>query len=704
MKRLLIILIAITSFSQMVYAYDFSAVAPTGQTLYYNIRSGGVEVTCPNYTNTIDDPWSSYSKPTGNLTIPDSVVYGDSAYSVIRIGYSAFERCNGLTSVTIPNSVTEIGVDAFKSCYGLTSVTIPNSVTMIKSYAFCCCDSLTSVTIPNSVTQIQNHAFCHCGGLTSVILPNSITTIGNYAFYNCHSLNTVTIPNSVTTIGECAFARCSVLTAITIPNSVTNIGEGAFSGCRSLTTVTIPDSVRTIEECAFLGCYSLTTVNFNATRCGSAGANRDYDYRAFRDCYNITTVNIGNNVTCIPSYLFYDCDSITSVTIPNSVSSIGDYAFSGCSGLITLNFNAERCNTNYSAFTAFNGCHKISTVNFGDSVTIIPPNLCQGFREMTTVSIPSSVIAIGNNAFEGCSSLTTLNFNAEKCTYAGDSVNGAGLHTCSNLVTLNFGGNVTRIPPNLFSDCIELTTLSIPNSVERIGKNAFCRCDHITNITLGGGLTAIEDGAFRGCTQVLRMTSKSIYPPTAYINTFNGLSDGVVLNVPCGAAHAYENSAYWFRFNIQEDLIFDFSATSSNPARGTVTIVTMPTCDNMEAQVQANAYHGYHFDHWSDGNTDNPRYIVVLQDTHLVAYFASDNGEDEGIDETLEESVKLYQRNGQIVVEGAEGYPVYLYDVVGRLLATKRETAQEVLLDVPASSAYLVKIGDAPARRIVVRR
>ena len=63
-----------------------------------------------------------------------------------------------------------------------------------------------------------------------------------------------------------------------------------------------------------------------------------------------------------------------------------------------------------------------------------------------------------------------------------------------------------------------------------------------------------------------------------------------------------------------------------------------------------------------------------------------------------------YQRNGQIVVDGAEGYTVYLYDVVGRLLATKRETAQEVLLDVPASGAYLVKIGDAPARRVVVRR
>ena len=75
----------------------------------------------------------------------------------------------------------------------------------------------------------------------------------------------------------------------------------------------------------------------------------------------------------------------------------------------------------------------------------------------------------------------------------------------------------------------------------------------------------------------------------------------------------------------------------------------------------------------------------------------------EGIEDISLQNSKIYQRNGQIVVEGAEGNPVYLYDVFGRLLATKRETAQEVLLDVPASGAYLVKIGDTPAQKIVVR-
>ena len=94
------------------------------------------------------------------------------------------------------------------------------------------------------------------------------------------------------------------------------------------------------------------------------------------------------------------------------------------------------------------------------------------------------------------------------------------------------------------------------------------------------------------------------------------------------------------------------------------------------------------------------RYIhdtIYVHDTIFIQ-------EGEGVGNIALVNAKIYQSGGRIVVEGAEGYPVYLYDVVGRLLATRRETAQEVLLDVPASGAYLVKIGDAPARRIVVRR
>ncbi|WP_134343553.1 leucine-rich repeat domain-containing protein, partial [Flavobacterium psychrophilum] len=150
---------------------------------------------------------------------------------------AAFERCSGLTSVTIPNSVTTIGKGSFAGCSGLISITIPNSVTSIGDGSFARCSGLTSVTIPNSVTDIENSAFFSCSGLTSVTIPNSVITINRGAFSGCSGLTSVTIPNSVTTIRENAFFNCSGLTSVTIPNSVTTIENAAFYNCKRLTTV-----------------------------------------------------------------------------------------------------------------------------------------------------------------------------------------------------------------------------------------------------------------------------------------------------------------------------------------------------------------------------------------------------------------------------------------------------------------------------------
>ena len=75
-----------------------------------------------------------------------------------------------------------------------------------------------------------------------------------------------------------------------------------------------------------------------------------------------------------------------------------------------------------------------------------------------------------------------------------------------------------------------------------------------------------------------------------------------------------------------------------------------------------------------------------------------------GMDDVEAISAKVYINNGQVVVEGAEGSTVMLYDAVGRLLATRRDDYSALRFDVPASGTYLVKVGDLPARRVVVLR
>lgn len=219
----------------------------------------------------------------GSLVLPSKVVNGDTEYTLVEIGDHSFERNYGLTSITIPesvttignaafylctkmnnitipNSVTTIGSQAFNECYRFDNITIPNSVTSIGGAAFSLCRSLKSVTISNSVTSIASSTFSHCEALSSVIIPESVTSIGDYAFNECSALSSVTIPESVTSIDDCAFSYCKALRSITIPNSVTSIGKDAFVFCSALNTVTIGNSVTTIGEGAFSYCKNLKNV------------------------------------------------------------------------------------------------------------------------------------------------------------------------------------------------------------------------------------------------------------------------------------------------------------------------------------------------------------------------------------------------------------------------------------------------------------
>lgn len=341
---------------QTASAYDFSAVAPTGQTLYYNISDNSnhrVYVCTPN-------PGVRYIS--GALSIPDSVENNGIKYAVTSIGWYAFGFCDQMTSVTIPNTVTSIEDIAFSHCSGLTSVTIPNSVTSIGNQAFMECSNLTSITIPNSVSSIGQQAFQICSNLTSVTIPNSITSIGYATFSQCRHLTSVNIPNSVTYIGTCAFEECNNLTSMTIPNSVYRIEERAFYKCNSLMSLTIPSSVNYIGPQAFSGCSGLSSIVVE-------NGNTQFDSRDSCNAIIKTTSNsiiqgckntvIPHTVTTVGARAFSGCSSLTSITFPDSVVGIGSYAFSGCSGLTSVTIPSTIV---YIDDHAFANCNNLMSV------------------------------------------------------------------------------------------------------------------------------------------------------------------------------------------------------------------------------------------------------------------------------------------------------------------------------------------------------
>lgn len=156
MKQRFVVLLATfmmaLAMPQQAFAYLFTSVAPTGQTLYFDTVRGKAFVTYPG--NNYNSPWNGYEAPTGTISIPDSVTYGGITYPVATIGVWAFSGCSGLDTVIVPNTVDTIGYSAFRGCNHLVSISLPRTLRDIGEGAFYACSSLETLALPDSITVI----------------------------------------------------------------------------------------------------------------------------------------------------------------------------------------------------------------------------------------------------------------------------------------------------------------------------------------------------------------------------------------------------------------------------------------------------------------------------------------------------------------------------------------------------------------------
>lgn len=182
--------------------------------------------------------------------------------------------------VTIPSvvdgyTVTAISGGAFASerCVGILTITIPDSVAIIESNPFYECTSLTAINVSAEhpvftfqdgalINRVQHVLVAYARGLntTSYSVPEGITAIGNDAFYKNNVLTSITLPEGFAFIEAEAFGWCSALNSINLPGTLAAIRTNGFAACPALTTLTIPDSVTTIEEFAFDCCDNLTII------------------------------------------------------------------------------------------------------------------------------------------------------------------------------------------------------------------------------------------------------------------------------------------------------------------------------------------------------------------------------------------------------------------------------------------------------------
>ena len=365
-------------------------------------------------------------------------------------------------------------------------------------------------------------------------------------------------------------------------------------------------------------------------------------------------------------------------------------------------------------------------------------------------------------------------------------------------------------------------SVSIPATVDTIGEMAFYQCYKLKSVILPSSLQYVGSGAFEHCDSLRLITSLAITAPTLASTAFDTTQSNISVVVPCGSISSY--AASWTCFsNFYEEGTYILNISTSDSTLGTVEMLTIPTCSNPTAIIQATPTCGYYFQYWSDGDTDNPRTISLTQDTSVIAYFGmiTDtiilhdtmyidvyvhdtayvdvyvhdtttvidtvtlmeyvyvhdttfvpvhdttyiNVHDTtyitltdtvtnivydtiantlfdtitntvydtivvfntdtlwlhdtvfvydtiyihdtivvGVDDVETVDAKIYINNRQIVVEGADGNDVWLYDVNGRILAIKRDYGMPIRFDAPDSGTYMIKIGNYPARKVVVIR
>ena len=425
---------------------------------------------------------------TGHLELAGPGVIGNNTWTdgVTEISSEAFRGCTGLTSVTIPNSVTSIDFQAFAET-GLTSVTIPDSVTKIEQQAFRGSAELLSITIGNGVTSIGANAFAYCTSLSSIYIPDGVTTLGSMAFEGCTSLTSARIPDSVSNIGYDTFANCINLTSVTIGNGVESISNYAFYNCNRLTSVTIPDSVTSIGSSAFQYCTGLTSVVIG----NSVSSIGEY---AFNGCTDLATLTMGDSVTNIGNYAFEDCQSLTSITMPDSVTSIGYGVFHRCASLKTITIPDSVTTIESGTFV---DCTALTSATIGSGVTRVSDGMFQGCTGLTSVTIPDSVTSIGGGAFRYCTSLTSITI-PDSVT----SIGGQAFEDCTSLMNVAIPDSVTSIGSSAFYNCTSLICADIPDGVTQIGEFTFYDCSSLTNATIPDGVTSIDAYAFRGCSSL----------------------------------------------------------------------------------------------------------------------------------------------------------------------------------------------------------
>ena len=212
--------------------------------------------------------------------------------------------------------------------------------------------------------------------------------------------------------------------------------------------------------------------------------------------------------------------SILEINGDNEVIIPDEVVFNGTNYKVTHMDRSLGCSDNITSITLpvscipsnLCNCKNLTTVTLPSSMESIPRGAFSNNVNLTSINIPESVEYIGDEAFMGCVNLKSINIpnKVKKIGYRAFS-------GCTNLTAIDFPESLIEISSSTFQFCTGLTEVNIPNKVKRIGPSAFSGCTNLTAINLPESLIEINSYAFRDCIELTEIIiPKSVKTIEAY--------------------------------------------------------------------------------------------------------------------------------------------------------------------------------------------
>jgi hypothetical protein len=251
------------------------------------------------------------------------------------------------------------------------------------------------------------------------------------------------MPDTLTIVGDRAFEYCQSLLVATLGDNITTIGDQAFNYCYSLYSVTLPESLSIIGSCAFGNTVVAEVVNKSSLELTEDILSYSFLHLTLK---RVITDEIQSAIKVVGDYIFFD-DGVEVCLL----------RYIGEATEITLPEYGHQANYSIGRFAFFR---------------------CQ---DITSITIPDCVTAIGGGAFEDCHALSTLKI-PDSVTQIGPGA----FFACYVLKAIKLPAQLTAIEDGMFDSCYALENITIPKSVTSIGYSAFIGCSALHTIAYEG--------------------------------------------------------------------------------------------------------------------------------------------------------------------------------------------------------------------------